>query len=62
MEDPAEPRVSADIIGGDLSTLSVGDIDERIELLKGEIARLEKEKSSKVSHLSAAEAFFKKTN
>lgn len=46
-------------VGQDLSLLSVGDLDERIEVLKAEIARIEADKAAKSSTLSAAEAFFK---
>ncbi len=46
-------------IGADLSTWSVGDIEERIAELEAEIARLRAEKDKKQGNLSAAEAFFK---
>ena len=37
-----EPRKSKDYeIGGDLATLSVGELKELVETLKGEIGRLE---------------------
>ncbi len=49
-------------IGGDLSTWSVGDIDERISELEAEIARLRAEKDKKQGSLSAAEAFFKSSD
>ena len=47
-------------IGQDLSLLSVGELTERVELLKEEIARLEAEMSRKRATLSAADMFFKK--
>lgn len=48
------------LLGEDLSTMSVGDIDDRIADLEAEIARLKEERGSKTNSMSAAEAFFKK--
>lgn len=47
-------------MGQDLSLLSVGELAERIGLLKGEIARLEVEMARKRASQSAAAAAFKK--
>lgn len=47
-------------IGQDLALLSVGELRERIELLRGEIARLEGELSAKGTSKSAAEALFRR--
>jgi uncharacterized small protein (DUF1192 family) len=47
-------------IGQDLSLLSVGELSERIGLLKEEITRLEAETARKRSSQTAADAFFKK--
>jgi len=47
-------------IGQDLSLLSVGELAERINLLKDEIARLEGEMAQKRASQTAASAFFKK--
>jgi uncharacterized small protein (DUF1192 family) len=47
-------------LGQDLSLLSVGELGERIGLLKEEIARLEAEMSRKRASQTAADAFFKK--
>jgi uncharacterized small protein (DUF1192 family) len=47
-------------IGQDLSLLSVGELGERIGLLKDEIARLEAEMARKRASKSAADIFFKK--
>jgi uncharacterized small protein (DUF1192 family) len=47
-------------IGQDLSLLSVGELGERVGLLKEEIARLEAEMARKRSSKSAADVFFKK--
>ncbi len=46
-------------IGQDLSLLSVDELNERIEILKAEITRLETEAGSKDASKSAAESFFK---
>ena len=45
-------------IGQDLSSMSVEELEETIELLKAEIVRLEDSKAAKASHLSDAEALF----
>lgn len=57
-----EPKKPARVheIGQDLSLLSVGELRERIERLKAEIARLEQELNSKGASKSAAEALFKR--
>ena len=47
-------------MGQDLSLLSVGELAERIGLLKEEIARLEAEVAKKRASKSAADIFFKK--
>lgn len=47
-------------IGQDLSLLSVADLEERIGLLRGEIARLEVELKAKGSTKQAAEALFRR--
>jgi uncharacterized small protein (DUF1192 family) len=47
-------------IGQDLTLLSVGELTERIALLKEEIARLEANMASKQATKSAADLFFKK--
>ncbi|MBX9843162.1 MAG: DUF1192 domain-containing protein [Xanthobacteraceae bacterium] len=47
-------------IGQDLTLLSVGELTERIALLKEEIARLEANMASKRASKSAADLFFKK--
>jgi uncharacterized small protein (DUF1192 family) len=57
-DEPVRRKVVHEI-GQDLSLLSVGDLDERIALLKAEIGRLEADKASKGASRSAAEAFFK---
>jgi uncharacterized small protein (DUF1192 family) len=47
-------------MGQDLALLSVGELTERITLLKDEIARLEAEMKRKQASKSAADMFFKK--
>jgi uncharacterized small protein (DUF1192 family) len=47
-------------IGQDLTLLSVGELTERVALLKQEIARIEADMKSKSASKSAAESFFKK--
>jgi len=47
-------------IGQDLSLLSVGELGERIDALKAEIARLKADMAGKGSTRTAAEALFKR--
>jgi uncharacterized small protein (DUF1192 family) len=47
-------------MGQELALLSVGELGERIGLLKEEIARLEAEMTRKRASQSAAQSFFKK--
>ena len=47
-------------IGQDLYLLSAAELNERIGLMKSEIARLEADIASKQSTRSAADQFFKK--
>lgn len=46
-------------IGADLSQMSVAELEERIETLNREVARVEKEIGSRQSLRSAAEQAFK---
>ncbi|MBU4528269.1 MAG: DUF1192 domain-containing protein [Hoeflea sp.] len=46
-------------IGCDLTFLSAGELEERIDLLNQEIARLEADKRAKTSSRSVAENLFK---
>jgi uncharacterized small protein (DUF1192 family) len=57
-DDRPKPK-RAHEIGQDLSLLSVGDLDERIGILKAEIARLEADKISKQATRMAADSLFK---
>jgi len=56
----ARRRKIAHEIGQDLSLLSVRELDERIGLMKDEIARLEADKIKKHATASAADQFFKR--
>jgi uncharacterized small protein (DUF1192 family) len=47
-------------IGQDLTLLSVKELDERVALLKEEIARLEGDKTKKQATRSVADQFFKR--
>lgn len=55
---PAGKRVHE--IGQDLSELSLGEIDERIALLRAEIERLAQMRKQKDASRSAADAIFGK--
>ena len=59
-DDDRPKKKIAHEIGQDLSLLSITEINERIELLKAEIARLEANRASKQATKSAADQFFKK--
>lgn len=58
-EPKKKPKVHE--IGQDLSLLSVGELKERIALLRAEIERLETELSTKGATKNAAEALFRRT-
>ena len=58
-DEPVKPK-SVHEIGQDLSLLSVGELEERIGQLRGEIARLEAELQAKGSTRLAAEALFRR--
>lgn len=47
-------------LGQDLSMLSVGELTDRIEQLKEEISRLERELDAKGATKAAAEALFRR--
>lgn len=59
-EDEPRKKPKAHEIGQDLSLLSVTDLNERIGLLREEIARLEAELQAKGATKSAAEALFRR--
>ena len=47
-------------IGQPLETLSLSDLDERVALLRAEIARIEAARAAKQAAQGAADAFFKR--
>jgi uncharacterized small protein (DUF1192 family) len=59
-EDDRPKKKITHEIGQDLALLSVGELSERINLLKDEIGRLEAEISRKRASQNAANAIFKK--
>ena len=59
-EDDRPKKKITHEIGQDLALLSVGELNERIALLKDEIARLEAAVSSKQASRDVASQFFKK--
>jgi uncharacterized small protein (DUF1192 family) len=58
-DDLPKKKISHEI-GQDLTLLSVGELTERIALLKDEIARLEADIAKKQATRSVADQFFKK--
>jgi uncharacterized small protein (DUF1192 family) len=61
IEDDDRPKKKiAHEIGQELALLSVKELDERIALLKDEIARLDEAKAKKQTSRSVADQFFKK--
>ena len=59
-EDERPKKKIAHEIGQELTLLSVAELNARIELLRGEIARLEADIKRKQASLSAADQFFKR--
>jgi uncharacterized small protein (DUF1192 family) len=59
-EDDKPKKKIAHEVGQELALLSVGELAERIGLLKDEIARLEAEMAKKRVSQNAANQFFKK--
>lgn len=59
-EDPPVARPKAHVIGEDLSTLSLEEIDERVAVLEAEILRLKQAHAAKSASRVAAAAFFKR--
>ena len=49
------------LVRQDLGPLSVDELNERIEILKGEIARVEAHMAAATAHLNAADELFKKS-
>jgi uncharacterized small protein (DUF1192 family) len=59
-EDDRPKKKIAHEIGQELTLLSVAELDDRVQLLKDEIARLEADKKNKQASRSAADVFFKR--
>ena len=59
-DDDRPKKKIAHEIGQDLTLMSVGELTERVAILKEEIARLEANINSKQASKSAADLFFKK--
>jgi uncharacterized small protein (DUF1192 family) len=59
-EDDRPKKKIVHDIGQELALLSVAELDERVTLLKEEIARLEAARARKEASRNAADTFFKK--
>jgi uncharacterized small protein (DUF1192 family) len=59
-DDDRPKKKVAHEIGQELTLLSVEELGARIELMRGEIARLEADRAKKHASRSAADQFFKK--
>ncbi len=59
-EDDKPKKKVVHEIGQDLTLLSVGELDARVQLLRDEIARLEADKKGKQASRSAADSVFKR--
>jgi uncharacterized small protein (DUF1192 family) len=58
-DELTRPKPAAHEVGQDLSSLSIAEIDERIEILEREIERLKEARGRKEASKDAASAFFK---
>jgi uncharacterized small protein (DUF1192 family) len=58
-DDRPKKKISHEI-GQELALLSVKELDERMALLRDEIARLDADKARKQASRNAADQFFKK--
>lgn len=59
-DEKPRPARTTDILGADLSHLSVAELQERVLAFQAEITRTQAEIGKKQAQTSAAEAFFKK--
>ena len=57
-DDETRVRAASHEIGQDLYALSLEDFDERIAVLKAEIARLEEARRQKAAQRAAADSIF----
>ena len=60
LDEELPKKKKAHEIGEELAALSLNELEERIELLKGEILRLEAAIKSKRASATAADAFFRR--
>jgi uncharacterized small protein (DUF1192 family) len=58
-DELTRPKPTAHEVGQDLSALSIAELDERIEILRREIERLEEARGRKEATKDAASAFFR---
>lgn len=58
-DDTPTPKPSSHVVGEDLSALSVDELEERIDVLEGEIVRLREAMRAKEATRSAADQLFK---
>lgn len=58
-DEPLKKEMSH-VVGCDLSTFSIEELEKRAALLKTEISRLEEAADSKRASMASAESFFKK--
>ncbi len=58
-DEPRAKKASEIVVGADLSAISVEELEERISMLKAEIARLIAEIDKKQSSKASAESFFR---
>ena len=59
-EEVSRKKPAPHAVGEDLSTLSLDELEERVALLKAEIARIEEAAKAKRSSAEIADSFFKR--
>jgi uncharacterized small protein (DUF1192 family) len=60
IDDEPVKKPTVHTVGEDLSRLSVDELNERIELLRAEIARLEVAVAEKLASRNSADTFFRR--
>ena len=60
VDDELPRKKTTHEVGGDLSLLSVGELEGRVALLREEIARIEAAMTKKRASLAGADLFFRK--
>jgi uncharacterized small protein (DUF1192 family) len=60
LDEELPKKRKAHEIGEDLATLSLDELDARIDMLRNEIGRIEEAIKAKRASASAADAFFKR--